>query len=280
MAWAPDSSAVAFYLDVAVRFVDSDVYLYEIADRTVVNLTDDGFEGSLLDAEDVPGDLVPTWSPDSSELAFARSTVTEEGGTTLMRVSRDGGEATEIVTVPGDEQLAVWTAMYWLADDTIVFSVLGPDPDNPANGIWRVGADGSGLRAGPRRHPRGGHPTTDGGRRDRRRGHGVRDVDQPSYWGIVPATGRVLDRRPGDLGGRAAARLSGAGRRAGRLHADRVAEGTVAHGPGGILPDGELALVAYRPLDDAPVSFKVLDVATGVTAPVTAPPRSSWRRHS
>ena len=273
MAWAPDSSAVAFYLDVAVRFVDSDVYLYEIADRTVVNLTDDGFEGSLLDAEDVPGDLVPTWSPDSSELAFARSTVTEEGGTTLMRVSRDGGEATEVVTVPGGEQLAVWTAMYWLADDTIVFSVLGPDPENPANGIWRVGADGSGLEQILAGTPEADIPqpmvadvTADGATASVmsiNRLTGGSFLRQAVFWTVDLATSAVAplpgSPAPGDEPAASTPIV--------------LPKGPLPTAPAAFSPDGELALVAYRPLDDAPVSFKVLDVATGVTAPVTAPPQ-------
>ena len=38
MAWAPDSSAVAFDLDALVMVVDSDIYVFDVATAELVNL--------------------------------------------------------------------------------------------------------------------------------------------------------------------------------------------------------------------------------------------------
>jgi hypothetical protein len=60
-----------------------------------------------------------------------------------MRISREGGDPVEVYTPDLDEPLTIWMPMAWLPDDTIVFSIASVDPDEPLNGIWRVGVDGA-----------------------------------------------------------------------------------------------------------------------------------------
>lgn len=142
IVWSPDSTAVAFSLDAE----DSDIYVYELEAGRLTNLTDDGFEGSTGEAErDDPIDMLPTWSPDSQELAFVRSYVGGDGGPiAVMRVGRAGGEPVDIVQL--DSDVSSFIPIFWLADDSILYSVESLNAvqgEDELSGLWRVGADGN-----------------------------------------------------------------------------------------------------------------------------------------
>ncbi len=145
MAWAPDISAVAFSLDAPRLAYDSDIYLFERESGALTNLTDDGFEGSLLDvSEATPIDIVPTWSPDSQQIVFSRSVMEDStSSTTVMRIDRAGGGPVKIVSPDIEEPMTVWMPMHWLPDDTILYTVASSKIDEPRNGLWRVGVDGA-----------------------------------------------------------------------------------------------------------------------------------------
>lgn len=145
LAWSPDSSAVAFSLDAIRQGPDSDIYVYELEDSTLTNLTDDGYEGSIVEEPvAVPVDVLPTWSPDGRQLAFVRSTLSDEASSTaIMRVDRAGGEPGKVYTLGTREPLAIWMPMYWLPDDTILFAQRSADREHSDSGVWRVGLDGS-----------------------------------------------------------------------------------------------------------------------------------------
>lgn len=147
IAWSPDSTAVAFSLNAAVTFQDSDVYVFETATRTVENLTEDGMTDigfGDTDAPPVPIDLFPSWSPDSEHLVFARSVWNgEEGyGTSLMTIPRDGGEPEELLVLAPPQPLAIYTPMFWQDDDSILFGVWKADQDDRQNGLWRTSLSG------------------------------------------------------------------------------------------------------------------------------------------
>ncbi len=144
IAWAPDSTAVAFALDAVRQGHESDIYVYEMADRTLTNLTDDGVEGSLLNTPSgTPLDDVPAWSPDGSQIAFARSERGEDAGsTTIMRIDRAGGAPEVVYRLPVEEPLVVWLPIAWLPDGDLVFSQISANLHDDRNGIWRVPAAG------------------------------------------------------------------------------------------------------------------------------------------
>jgi Tol biopolymer transport system component len=145
ITWSPDGTAVAFALD-AIRLVyESDIYVYELATGELVNLTDDGVEGDLLDSldSDPPADDVPVWSPDSREIAFARSFMggDADGSTTIMRIDRTGGEPVEVVPLDVEQPFALWMPMHWLPDGTLLYAQSSNQMDDARNGIWKVGMD-------------------------------------------------------------------------------------------------------------------------------------------
>lgn len=144
MAWAPDSSAVVFSLDTPRMGYDSDIYMFEREGGALTNLTDDGYEGDMVQAPDgTPFDLVPSWSPDGQQIVFSRSVLQDDtSATSIMRVDRAGGEAVEVVTLDIEEPLVIWMPMQWLPDDTILYTLSAAKIDEPMNGLWRVGVDG------------------------------------------------------------------------------------------------------------------------------------------
>ncbi|MGC4106835.1 MAG: hypothetical protein QM753_10860 [Thermomicrobiales bacterium] len=145
ITWAPDSSAVAFSLDAARLFIDSDIYVMDI-DGALHDLTDDGDDDKLdfgSTGKEIPVDMYPAWSPDSSQLAFARTVWGGDARPTIIyTIDRDGGEPVERFVVSPQEPFIIYSPLHWLGDGSIVFSVLHADPGNTQNGVWRLTASG------------------------------------------------------------------------------------------------------------------------------------------
>ena len=94
LAWSPDSSRVAWTEDWAKRALDSDLWVFELESGELTILTDDGFEGTMIQAVDtnaqITVDVAPAWSPDSTSVVFAR-TPADRDSTTLYRIPATGG---------------------------------------------------------------------------------------------------------------------------------------------------------------------------------------------
>lgn len=145
IAWAPDSSAVAFSLDALPVFADSDIFVMDVESGRLGTLTGDPDASSATPAAGVipaaprphvhdrstpdPGmstgdgwmDLFPSWSPDSREIAFARMPMGEDN-LELIRMDRDGGSTNIIANLSDAGIIAVTGPTFWLADGTLIFS--------------------------------------------------------------------------------------------------------------------------------------------------------------
>ncbi|HET9548116.1 MAG TPA: hypothetical protein VFO97_09785 [Desertimonas sp.] len=267
MAWAPDSSAVAFDLNALVFGIDSDIYVYDVADAELANVTEDGYAGSALDAPTAtPIDIAPTWSPDGSQLAFVRSPVGDgdSRSTTIMRVDRGGGDPVPIHRLDVDEPFAVWTPMHWLADDTILYAQTAVDVEDSANGIWRVALDGgtpSRLKLDSSEEELPGAAIA-GARGDSLSLVSLVLVGQAGdptvtrFWtaGLDGSTHPILNVDPD----------TGAAVPSDDVSIDESAEGfTLAWPvtPAGLSPTGDTGLVAYR--DGDQLAFALLEPSTG-----------------
>jgi WD40 repeat protein len=145
IVWSPDGTAIAYTLDAFIRGEESDLFVFELDAGVSTNLTDDGLDDGLFNSDsDTPMmvDVMPLWSHDSQSLIFARSDFSlEEPGTHLMSISRAGGEP-ELVETVSDMAFAIFTRMYLLGDDSLLFT-LGPgDLNDPDTGLWLLTPDG------------------------------------------------------------------------------------------------------------------------------------------
>lgn len=147
LAWAPDSSAVAFSFDAFRLMVDCDLMVYDLADGALHNVTDDGVQGNLgFDdkGEPISVDVMPAWSADSQSLIFARGPwpAGDTQATTIASVPREGGEVTTLATLKG-VPFAIFTPLKVLASGTVLYAFGASDISEPANGIWRLDPDGT-----------------------------------------------------------------------------------------------------------------------------------------
>ncbi len=139
MVWSPNSQRVAFTPDVFVQLRDGDVLVMDL-DGTLVNLTDDGYEGGLIGAdapEALAVDTLPTWSPDGTRLAFVRDD-TSGVVPTVMVIDAAGGEPVALAASPVETRFAIWPSMNWAAEDTILFTTNPADRDDPGHGVWHL----------------------------------------------------------------------------------------------------------------------------------------------
>src|SRR5690606_18917154 len=139
VAWSPDSTALAWSLDAARLMLDSDIYVFDIDSGQITNLTDDEPTDqdavSLMD-DKVSGlaldvDLYPSWSADGESLYFARSTWEDvpEIATSLWRIPRDGGDATEIAVLSPDAPLLVSSIYAGMEDGSVLYATWPVDSD-------------------------------------------------------------------------------------------------------------------------------------------------------
>lgn len=152
VVWSPDSSAVAWSLQAARLMRDGDIYTFDLTSGTITNLTDEGGSEdapSLLEAQGTPSarftvDMFPGWSADGSEILFTRSPWGDDTPreTRLMRVSRDGGEASEIALLSNTNALLVSGPVFPLDDGSVLYGTWPPGLENPEQGIFMVTPDG------------------------------------------------------------------------------------------------------------------------------------------
>jgi dipeptidyl aminopeptidase/acylaminoacyl peptidase len=149
IAWSPDSARLAFTEDATRLMVDSDLWIIDVKTGELIDLTDDGVGGNLINPEPAGAeqlvDLAPDWSPDGKNLLFSRTIFQfqESSGTALFRVPASGGDPEMLLIADPEVPLAVWHGLRWSGDGkNILYTVARPQHDDPNNGIWMAGRDG------------------------------------------------------------------------------------------------------------------------------------------
>jgi dipeptidyl aminopeptidase/acylaminoacyl peptidase len=100
LVWSPDGRWIAFSEDPAAQAMESDIWLFDVAHRTLSNRTDDSVQGRYADAtDDFTLDYLPMWDPASGLLYFWRSTPDQEGRLSLdlMRLDPNAAGKAELV---------------------------------------------------------------------------------------------------------------------------------------------------------------------------------------
>lgn len=167
VSWSPDSAQVAFTEGVNEALIDGHVWVLNVVGRNLRNLTDNGYRGSLIlngNHRGVSADMDPTWSPDSSALIFARIRLGTDR-TDLYRIAATGGSPRYIAMVIPKTRFAIEDALppfqsglCWLPDGSIVYSAWSRNDHDSHNGVWRIGADGSGAHQVVKEDPKLGPP--------------------------------------------------------------------------------------------------------------------------
>jgi WD40 repeat protein len=153
LAWAPDSSAIAFSVQAYRLIIDGDIFVFELADGGIHNVTDDGLVRMIVtDGEESPApvDVMPAWTPDSAGIVFSRTVYDdrEELSNELMRVPRTGGEPETLLSLRGLPG-SIYLPLRVLADGSVLYTVGFNDQSEPQNGIWRLSPQGEATQLMP-----------------------------------------------------------------------------------------------------------------------------------
>jgi hypothetical protein len=146
--WSPRGDRVVMptYVVGLLGLDDTDIRVLDPQAMTVTNLTDDGYEGGLLDNPRPDNfDLIARWLDDDT-IAFLRYRITKEGigsggPPSVMTVKAAGGEPIALATVSGAERLLVYVLAISANGGRIAYSY--DDRTNPGvTGIYVLEAGG------------------------------------------------------------------------------------------------------------------------------------------
>lgn len=138
MAWAPDSSAVAFINGITQLLEPTDVMLFEVEHASLTRLTNTAATGRVL------VHTGPAWTSDSTTVVFAQTDPADSGDEQSSIIYYDR-EANRAEPVPFDDDFSIYAPVVVMPDDSVVFRVdLAPGGTENA-GLWRVDPDGGNL---------------------------------------------------------------------------------------------------------------------------------------
>ena len=147
MFWSPDNAELLMptYRDALQAFRDTDIRIFDPSTFTVRNLTDDGFEGSILDDRGPAElDVLAQWGGDGS-IYFVRHSVPAGGleqgvSTRLMSISSDGGEPLTLLEFATKRGLPIWNFTVSSEARLLAYSIEGKAIENAGIFVLEVGA--------------------------------------------------------------------------------------------------------------------------------------------
>ncbi|HVO68601.1 MAG TPA: hypothetical protein VMT24_01065 [Aggregatilineaceae bacterium] len=150
ITWSPDSTKLAVVGNPLRFLVDTDLWIVDLSQRTLTNLTDDHYQGKLFPPDQSMAgasvEIQPTWSPDSQRIAVERTILDQTGNfgqSTISIIEVATGEIRDVTLLPGHEvyqrDVGSVLSMSWLPDQSALALALRhvklePDYD----GIWQV----------------------------------------------------------------------------------------------------------------------------------------------
>lgn len=158
LQWSPDGRYIIFQEDAFRMFVDADVWLYDVENRAISNLTDDGdAEFGLGEIElEVWLDTPATWGPDN-QIYLLRTSLQpgddmSDAVYELLKIDPDSGNITLIQDFTGQfEVFAVFNQQGYSLDGVMsvspdatqmVISVMERDRDSRNTGLWLIDLQG------------------------------------------------------------------------------------------------------------------------------------------
>ena len=141
MLWSPAANQLLMptYADAFERFKDTDIRLFDPATFTVRNLTDDSFDGSLLNDGPANLDVLARWI-DGDTIAFVRYAIPEGGfkqgaSTSLMTIDVAGGLPEPAFEIASKGGVQIWAMAVSADGRQIAYSVADKDDADKA-GIY------------------------------------------------------------------------------------------------------------------------------------------------
>ncbi len=143
--WSPDSSHIAFTEDFFRLYLDSDIWIMDVATGETIDLTDDNTDTVKLNSvhQATGVDIMPNWTNDSKRLFFLRY-----GGAknppSLFSIHTQGGTPTEEGRLN-----AVSSNIYAIAispDNKKIAYSVGTSRSDPLAGLWIADLDGTNPR--------------------------------------------------------------------------------------------------------------------------------------
>lgn len=151
-AWSPDGRYLALHEEALRFFHDSDIWIWDLQENELRNLTDDNYSGNIIteNREQLAQvDVAPAWAPDSQTLVFARSLRDEEGwlGTQLYTISVESVEPVLLADIADETPFVISSPLYWPADGSSLYYSVAYPRNTGSDGLWRLD-----LTTGDRTH--------------------------------------------------------------------------------------------------------------------------------